>query len=379
VHLIVDSSLFEEVLPMKIAQVAPLHERVPPKLYGGTERIVSYLTEELVRQGHEVTLFASGDSVTKAELVRCCDLALRLNPAARDPLPYHIIMLEQVRQRAHEFDVVHFHIDLLHFPLIREFADRTVTTTHGRLDLVDLTPFYRMFPDIPLVSISDDQRKPIADANWVGTVHHGLPRDLLPFRPKAAGGYLAFLGRISPEKRPDRAIRIAAEAGMPLRIAAKVDKADQAYWDEVIKPMIDAQPNVEFIGEIDEHEKAAFLGNAAALLFPVDWPEPFGLVMIEAMACGTPVIAFRCGSVPEIIEHGRSGLIVDTVEAAVEAVGRLNTLDRSGVRRCFERRFTVERMAADYLDIYRSLPGVRLEAAHLRRVNGAGSGLHAAA
>jgi glycosyltransferase involved in cell wall biosynthesis len=209
-----------------------LYERVPPKLYGGTERIVSYLTEELVRQGHDVTLFASGDSITKAELVRCCDLALRLNPVVKDPLPYHIMMLEQVRQRAHEFDVIHFHVDLLHFPLIREFADRTVTTTHGRLDLVDLAPFYRMFPEIPLVSISDDQRKPIADANWVGTVHHGLPKDLLPFRPRPAGGYLAFLGRISPEKRPDRAIRIAVEAGMPLRMAAKIDKADQAYWDE---------------------------------------------------------------------------------------------------------------------------------------------------
>ncbi|QFU16882.1 glycosyltransferase family 4 protein [Microvirga thermotolerans] len=364
---------------MKIAQVAPLYERVPPKLYGGTERIVSYLTEELVRQGHEVTLFASGDSITKAELVRCCDLALRLNPVVKDPLPYHIMMLEQVRQRAHEFDVIHFHIDLLHFPLIREFADRTVTTTHGRLDLVDLAPFYRMFPDIPLVSISDDQRKPIADANWVGTVHHGLPKNLLPFRAAATGGYLAFLGRISPEKRPDRAIRIAAEAGMPLRIAAKIDKADQAYWDEVIKPLIDAHPNVEFIGEINEHEKADFLGDAAALLFPVDWPEPFGLVMIEAMACGTPVIAFRCGSVPEVIETGRSGFIVETVEDAVEAVAALRTLDRAEVRRCFLDRFTVERMTKDYLDIYRSLPGVRLEAAHLRRANGAGAGLHAVA
>ncbi|WP_262032233.1 glycosyltransferase family 4 protein [Microvirga sp. Mcv34] len=364
---------------MKIAQVAPLYERVPPKLYGGTERIVSYLTEELVRQGHDVTLFASGDSITKAKLVRCCDLALRLNPSVKDPLPYHIMMLEEVRQRADEFDVIHFHIDLLHFPLIREFADRTVTTTHGRLDLVDLAPFYRMFPDIPLVSISDDQRKPIGQANWVGTVYHGLPRDLLPFRPRGTGGYLAFLGRISPEKRPDRAITIAAEAGMPLRMAAKIDNADKAYWDEVIKPMVDAHPNVEFIGEINESEKADFLGNAAALLFPVDWPEPFGLVMIEAMACGTPVIAFRCGSVPEVIEQGRSGFIVDTVEEAVGAVHTLKVLERAEVRRCFERRFTVERMAADYLDIYRSLPGVRRDATHLRRANGTGSGLHAVA
>jgi len=372
----VDSSLFEEVLPMKIAQVAPLNERVPPKLYGGTERIVSYLTEELVRQGHDVTLFASGDSVTKAELVRCSDLALRLNPVVKDPLPYHIMMLEQVRQRAHEFDVIHFHIDLLHFPLIREFADRTVTTTHGRLDLIDLAPFYRMFPDIPLVSISDDQRKPIADANWIGTIHHGLPKNLLPFRPQPTGGYLAFLGRISPEKRPDRAIEIAAKAGMPLRMAAKVDKADQAYWDEVIKPLVDAHPNVEFIGEINESEKAGFLGNAAALLFPIDWPEPFGLVMIEAMSCGTPVIAFRCGSVPEVIEHGTSGFIVDSIEEAVEAVRTLKVLDRAEVRRCFLERFTVERMAKDYLAIYRGLSGVRLDAAHLRRANGAGAGLH---
>ncbi|HZH53752.1 MAG TPA: glycosyltransferase family 4 protein [Microvirga sp.] len=364
---------------MKIAQVAPLYERVPPKLYGGTERIVSYLTEELVRQGHDVTLFASGDSITKARLVRCCDLALRLNPAVKDPLPYHIMMLEEVRQRSHEFDVIHFHIDLMHFPLIRDFADRTVTTTHGRLDLIDLAPFYRMFPDIPLVSISDDQRKPVADANWVGTVHHGLPRNLLPFLPNPAGGYLAFLGRISPEKRPDRAIRIAAQAGMPLKIAAKVDKADQVYWDETIKPMIEAHPNVEFIGEIGEAEKADFLGNADALLFPVDWPEPFGLVMIEAMACGTPVIAFRQGSVPEVIEQGVSGFIVDTVEEAVEAVRMIKVLDRAEVRRCFDRRFTVERMAKDYLDIYYKLPKVRLDAAHLRRANGKSAPLHVVA
>ncbi len=364
---------------MKIAQVAPLYERVPPKLYGGTERIVSYLTEELVRQGHDVTLFASGDSITQAELVRCCDLALRLNPAVKDPLPYHIMMMEQVRQRAHEFDIIHFHIDLLHFPLIRDFADRTVTTTHGRLDLVDLAPFYGVFPDIPLVSISNDQRKPLPDANWTGTVHHGLPKTLLPFRPAATGGYLAFLGRISPEKRPDRAIRIAVEAGMPLRMAAKIDKADKAYWDEVVRPMIESHPDVEFIGEIDESEKADFLGNAAALLFPVDWPEPFGLVMIEAMACGTPVIAFRCGSVPEVVEHGVSGFIVDSVEEAVKAVDALKVLDRAEVRRCFLQRFTVERMAEHYLKIYRSLPGVRLDAAHLRRANGKADPLQAIA
>jgi glycosyltransferase involved in cell wall biosynthesis len=364
---------------MRIAQVAPLHERVPPKMYGGTERIVSYLTEELVRQGHEVTLFASGDSVTRAELVRCCDMALRLNPAVKDPLPYQVMMLEQVKQRADEFDVIHFHIDLLHFPLIRAFADRTVTTTHGRLDLVDLAPFFRVFQEIPLVSISDDQRKPLRDAGWVGTVHHGLPRDLLPFHPIATRGYLAYLGRISPEKRPDRAIEIATAAGMPLKIAAKIDKADQRYWDEVIKPLVDNHPNVEFVGEIDELQKAAFLGNATALLFPVDWPEPFGLVMIEAMACGTPVIAFRCGAVPEVIEHGVSGFIVDSIDEAIGAAAAIKALSRVETRRCFERRFTVERMARDYLEIYRNLPGVRLGAAHLRRIQGDAASLHAVA
>ena len=282
---------------MKIAQIAPLAERVPPKLYGGTERIVSYLTDELVRQGHDVTLFASGDSRTLAHLVPCSHVALRFNPDMRDPIPYHVMMLEQVRQRADEFDVLHFHIDMLHFPLVREFAGRTVTTLHGRLDLPDLVPFYRTFPEFPLVSISNDQRAPMPPVNWAGTVYHGLPADLLPFSAEATGGYLAFLGRISPEKRPDRAIEIAAKAGMTLKIAAKVDKADQAYWDETIAPLVARYDHVEFVGEINEQQKARFLGDATALLFPIDWPEPFGLVMIEAMACGTPVIAFRNGSV----------------------------------------------------------------------------------
>ena len=345
---------------MKIAQIAPLAESCPPRLYGGTERIVSYLTEELVRQGHDVTLFASGDSKTSAELVHCCDMALRLNPAVKDHLPFHIVMLEEVRRRADEFEVLHFHIDLLHYPLIRDFADRTITTLHGRLDLPDLKPFYATFPEIPLVSISQDQRRPLPDhLNWAGNVHHGLPRDLLPFTPEPAGDYLAFLGRISPEKRPDRAIEIAARAGMKLKIAAKVDKVDQPYWDETIAPLIASHPNVDYVGEIDEHQKARFLGNARALLFPIDWPEPFGLVMIEAMACGTPVIAFRSGSVAEVIDDGLSGFIVDSISEAVEGVARLPRLDRAKVRATFDRRFTAERMTRDYLAVYRSLIGAR--------------------
>ena len=356
---------------MKIAQIAPLCESVPPKLYGGTERIVSYLTEELVRQGHDVTLFASGDSTTCAKLVRCSDRALRLNPAVKDHWPYHIMMMEEVRKRADNFDVLHFHIDLLHAPLVGDFLDRTVTTLHGRLDLPDLKPFYRTFPELPLVSISRSQRKPMPPVNWVGNVYHGLPRDLLPFHKYPAdGGYLAFLGRVSPEKRPDRAIEIATRAGLPLKIAAKIDKVDQAYWNDVIAPMVHAHPNVEYIGEITEREKGAFLGNARGLLFPIDWPEPFGLVMIEAMACGTPVIAFKCGSVPEVVDDGVTGFIVRSVDHAVAAVKRLDEIDRDAVRASFEQRFTAERMARDYLSIYRSLPGVRMGAARLRRLNG---------
>lgn len=357
--------------PLRIAQIAPLAECCPPKLYGGTERIVSFLTEELVRQGHDVTLFASGDSVTKARLVPCADMALRLNPAVRDPIPYHMLMLDQVRRRAQEFDVLHFHIDVLHAPLISPFADRTVTTLHGRLDLPDLVPFYKAFPDIPLVSISDDQRRPMPPVNWVGTVQHGVPPHLLPFNPQPQGGYLAFLGRISPEKRPDRAIAIAARTGLPLRIAAKVDKVDQAYWDEVIAPLVAANPNVTFIGEINDHEKPAFLGNARALLFPIDWPEPFGLVMIEAMACGTPVIAFCTGSVPEVIDDGVSGFIVHDLDEAVDAVRRIDILSRAEVRATFMRRFTVEHMARAYVAIYRQLARARMEADRLRLLQGA--------
>jgi len=340
---------------MKIAQIAPLFERTPPRLYGGTERIVSYLTEELVRQGHQVTLFASGDSVTGAELVKCAPEALRLDPAVMDPIPHQIAMLERVRQRAHEFDVLHFHIDLFHFPLVQELKAASVTTLHGRLDLPDLRPFYDVFRNVPVISISHAQRRPMPPVNWVGNVYHGLPRDLVPLRQYPRRNYLVFLGRISPEKRPDRAIEIATRAGLPLKIAAKIDKVDQAYWDQRIAPMIKAHPNVEYVGEIDERQKAGLLGDARALLFPIDWPEPFGLVMIEAMACGTPVIAFNAGSVSEIIEDGVTGFVVNSNDQAVEAFCRLGELDRARIRSTFERRFTVERMAADYVAIYREL------------------------
>lgn len=346
---------------MKIAQIAPLAERVPPRLYGGTERIVSYLTEELVCRGHDVSLFASADSLTSANLVSCADRALRLNPAVRDHIPHHLILLEEVRRRADEFDILHFHIDLLHFPLVRPFAHRTVTTLHGRLDLPDLPPFYQAFPEIPVVSISDDQRRPLPMANWVATVQHGLPRDLFPFSPVGEGGYLAFLGRISPEKRPDHAIEIATRAGLPLKIAAKVDTVDQAYWNETIAPMIACHSNVEYVGEVNDKAKAEFLGKALALLFPIDWPEPFGLVMIEAMACGTPVVAFRSGSVPEVMDDGVSGFIVKTIDEAVAAVGCVKELSRAGVRTAFEKRFSVERMAEDYLDVYDRLLHHRMQ------------------
>lgn len=341
---------------MKIAQISPLSESVPPKLYGGTERVVSWLTEELVAQGHDVTLFASGDSRTSARLVPITPQALRLDPTVKDTLGYNIMQIEEVRRRAHEFDVLHFHIDLLHAPFVRSLGLPAVTTLHGRLDLPDLTPFYRAFADLALVSISDHQRLPMPPVNWAATIHHGMPLDLLQPTLGEGGGYLAFLGRISPEKRPDRAIRIAAQAGIPLRIAAKIDNVDRAYWDEVIAPLVARYENlVTFVGEIDDRRKADFLGNARALLFPIDWPEPFGLVMIEAMACGTPVIAFRSGSVPEVIDDGRSGFIVDSESAAIAALGRIGTLKRAEVRRCFEERFSAGRMARDYVGVYRQL------------------------
>jgi glycosyltransferase involved in cell wall biosynthesis len=339
---------------MKIAQIAPLAEAVPPRLYGGTERIVSYLTEELVRQGHQVTVFASGDSRTRAKLVACVPQALRLDPAVRDPVPHVLMMLDEVRRRAHEFDILHFHMDLFHFPTFTDVAGQTVTTLHGRLDLPDLEPFYRRFPDFPLVSISNDQRGPLPGAHWAGTVYHGLPLDLHRFVPSTDQGYLAFLGRISPEKSPDRAIEIARRAGLPLRIAAKVDNADRAYFERQIEPLL-SDPLVEFVGEIGDADKSEFLGNARALLFPIDWPEPFGLVVIESMACGTPVIAFARGSAPEIVEDGVTGFVVHSIEEAVRAVRRLPELDRREVRRRFEQRFSAGRMASDYLEIYRQL------------------------
>jgi glycosyltransferase involved in cell wall biosynthesis len=343
----------EQMGAMRIAQIAPLYESVPPKYYGGTERVVSYLTEELVRKGHDVTLFASGDSVTAAHLVPCCPRSLRLDENCVDQMAHHVLALEHVVQRAHEFDVVHFHVDYLHYPLSRRASYVHLTTLHGRLDTRDLEPLYREFRDMPLVSISDAQRKPLEWANWQATVHHGLPPELYPYRD-APGEYLAFLGRFSPEKRADRAIEIARRCQVPLKIAAKVDPADRRYFDEVVRPLLD-DPMVECIGEIGEDAKADFLGHARALVFPIDWPEPFGLVMIEAMACGTPVIAFPQGSVPEILEDGRTGFVVGTIDEAVAAVHRLPELSRRGCREAFEERFTVSRMAEGYVRLYERL------------------------
>jgi glycosyltransferase involved in cell wall biosynthesis len=338
---------------MRIAQVAPLIESVPPRLYGGTERVVSYLTEELVRMGHDVTLFASGDSTTAARLVGCVPTALRLDTRVLDPIPYYMLMLDRVRAAAPHFDILHFHIDQFHFPLFRPSATRTVTTLHGRQDLPDLKALYAGFNDMPLVAVSDMQRRAIRHANVVATVHHGLPANLHKpnFRPR--GGYLAFLGRIAAEKRPDRAIEIARSLAIPLKIAAKVDKVDQGYFRDVIRPLLG--PGVEFIGEIDEAAKTEFLGQASALLFPIDWPEPFGLSMIEAMACGTPVLAFRCGSAVEVIDDGVTGIVVDTIEQAVGALPRVLALDRRAVRRRFDERFSATRMARDYVAVYQRL------------------------
>lgn len=338
---------------MRIAQIAPLYESVPPRLYGGTERVVSYLTEELVRLGHEVTLFASGDSVTTARLESVCATALRLTRCA-DPLAHHVILLDKVLSQANEFDVLHFHTDYSHFAATRNLELPTVTTLHGRLDLPDLVPLYRQFDRMPLISISQAQRRPLGRVNWVGNVYHGLPINLYQLQPRA-GDYLAFLGRISPEKRPDRAIRIAANSEMPLKIAAKVDAVDQEYFETKIEPLLAENPNVEYLGEINEAQKNEFLGNAYAYLFPIDWPEPFGLSVIEAMACGTPTIAFDRGSVPELIDDGVTGFIVNNEEEAVEAVKGVSQLCRAHCRATFDRRFTACRMAKDYLTIYDAL------------------------
>jgi glycosyltransferase involved in cell wall biosynthesis len=315
---------------------------------------VSYLTEELVAQGHDVSLFASCDSVTSARLVPMCDRSLRLDPGCVDQMAHHVRQIEEVYRRQQDFDCIHFHIDYLHFPMSARMGAARLTTLHGRLDIPDLAPLYRVFSDEPVVSISDAQRRPLPFANWQTTIHHGLPPRLLTFHEER-GKYLAFLGRISPEKRPDRAIELASRTGYPLKIAAKVDKADKEYFDEKIRPLLEGNNVVEFIGEIGESEKDEFLGNAAGLLFPIDWPEPFGLVMIEAMACGTPTIAWRRGSVPEIIDDGVSGFIVDDMEQAAAAVARLETLDREGVRATFDRRFSVARMARDYVEAYRKI------------------------
>lgn len=338
---------------MRIAQVSPLFESVPPKYYGGTERVVSYLTEELVRRGHDVTLFASGDSVTKARLIAPCRRSLRLDKHCVDQLAHHILMLEQVFKDTSRFDTIHFHIDYLHFPLSRRSATPHVTTLHGRLDIPDLVPLYQEFREVPVVSISNAQREPLPWLNWQGTVYHGLPEDLYTFREEP-GKYLAFLGRISPEKRVDRAIEIAKRVGMEIKIAAKVDAVDREYFEDVVKPLL-KDPLAEYVGEIGEGEKNEFLGNAYALLFPIDWPEPFGLVMIEAMACGTPIIAYRKGSVPEVMEEGTTGFIVHDLEDAVKAVEKVPTLSRKRCREVFEERFTASRMAKDYLSVYQRL------------------------
>jgi glycosyltransferase involved in cell wall biosynthesis len=338
---------------MRIAQIAPLFEAVPPKLYGGTERVVSNLTEELVAMGHDVTLFASGDSVTSATLDPVWPQALRLDPSIRDWIATYMLLIEHVRRRAHEFDVLHFHIDYFPNSVFSRQPTPFLTTLHGRLDLPEFAPIYRAFPEVPLISISNSQRKPLPDLGWVATVLHGIPEKLLTPQP-ATQDYFAFLGRISPEKGIERAIRIAAACGVKLKVAAKVDNADRDYYATSVEPLL-KNANVEFIGEINDAQKPAFLSGAKALLFPIDWPEPFGLVMIEAMACGCPVVAFRRGSVPEVMDDGVTGFIVENEHEAVEAIGKLHMIDRAEVRRVFERKWTARRMAEDYVAVYERL------------------------
>lgn len=336
---------------MRIAHVSPLMEAVPPKLYGGTERIVAYLADEMAEMGHDVTLFASGDSTTKARLDAVWPCSLRLAEGMRDHLAPHVVMLETVARRACEFDIVHLHVDYLGYMALRRVDVPFLSTLHGRLDLPELRALYGEFREVPVVSISTAQREPLPEANYVATIHHGIPERLL-VPGFGGGGYLAFLGRISPEKAPDAAIRIAVKAGMRLKIAAKVDRVDRAYFDQRIAPLL-REPGVEYLGEIGENDKSEFLGNAAGLIFPIAWREPFGLAMIEAMACGTPVIGMRNGSVPEVIEEGLTGFIVKDEAEAVAATRRLADLDRKRIRRRFEERFTARRMAEDYLRIYR--------------------------
>jgi glycosyltransferase involved in cell wall biosynthesis len=338
---------------MRIAQLAPLYEAVPPKLYGGTERVVSWLTEELVALGHDVTLFASGDSSTSAKLEAFWPRALRLDGAVRDPNALHMMMIEKVMQRAADFDIIHSHVDYYPFSLFSRQATPFVTTLHGRLDLPELQPVFNTFPSIPVVSISNAQRRPLPQANWVRTVHHGLPENLLTPQP-VRRDYLAFLGRIAQEKGVDRAIRIARRCGIPLKIAAKVDPSDREYFEEQIRPLIKT-PEVEYLGEIGDHEKSKFLSGAIGLMATIDWPEPFGLVMIEAMACGTPVIGSNRGSVPEVVEDGLTGFIVEDETGGVTAVKRLSELSSANVRKRFEQRFSARRMATEYLAVYRSL------------------------
>lgn len=337
---------------MKIAQVAPLFESVPPKLYGGSERVVSYLTEQLVKLGHDVTLYASGDSLTTAKLEPVVDTALRLGKF-EDPLAYYIMLLGRIAKQAHKFDIIHYHIDFLHFPFSRLLDIPHLTTLHGRLDLPILQPLYMNFNDMPVISISNSQRKPLPNANWLGTVYNGVPAETYTFQPNR-GDYLAFLGRISPEKGIEQAIEIAIRSGMTLKIAAKIDKFDKEYYQSRIKPLL-KHPLIDFIGEIDEFGKNAFLGNAYAVLFPIDWPEPFGLVMIESMACGTPVIAFRRGSVAEVIHHGETGFIVDNNNQAIEAVDKIHSISRYCCRYIFEKRFSAQCMTEAYLQVYDNL------------------------
>jgi glycosyltransferase involved in cell wall biosynthesis len=340
---------------MKIAQVSPLYESVPPQLYGGTERVIYNLTEELINQGHDVTLFASGDSLTRAKLVSPCKRSLRLDPNAIDMLSGHFAMMEMVEKESHNFDLIHSHLDYLHYPLLRRSNVPHITTLHGRLDLPELQPLYQEYNDIPLISISNEQRRPIPFANWKGTIYHGLLLNAYELNSEG-GDYLAYIGRISPEKRVDRAIEIAIETDIPIRIAAKIDKTDIEYYENCIKKLLD-HPLVDFIGEVDEKQKQDLLGNALGFLYPIGWPEPFGLGMIEAMACGTPVIAFNCGSVPEVIDEGITGFVVTSIEEAAQAVYNLKMINRSECRKTFEKRFSATRMTDDYLKIYASVIG----------------------